>query len=61
LTVEPCVWVYDATFVVQPGATLIYYPSRTYGRFKIVTLGGTVNTLGFPPGAACACSANTGE
>lgn len=47
LTIRPCVTIYDATFIVETGAILIYDPSLTYGRYEIVNNGGTVSIEAF--------------
>ncbi len=36
LTIEPCVSLFDVTFVVRLGAELIFHPNQTYGNFQIV-------------------------
>ncbi len=36
LTIEPCVSLFDVTFVVKVGAKLVYHPEQTYGNFQIV-------------------------
>ncbi len=36
LTIEPCVFLYDVTFIVKNGAKLIYHPDQTYGNYQII-------------------------
>lgn len=36
LTIEPCVSIFDVTFLVRTGAELIFHPNQTYGNFRIL-------------------------
>ncbi len=45
LTIEPCVRIFDAEFVVETGAELVYHPSDTWGNFTITNAGGTVTSI----------------
>jgi hypothetical protein len=47
LFVEPCVYLYDLVIRVDSGATLSYHPTATYGNFRIIDAGGTIDSVFF--------------
>ena len=45
LTIKPSAVLYDASIVVEPGGTLVYYPDKLRGRHKIANNGGTIHAI----------------
>lgn len=58
LTIEPCVTIYDAKFIVDSGATLEYTPTQLEGNAVFVDSGGTIDTLAEQSAGCADCLCN---